>query len=223
MTFNDIFKSSFLEKVTQLSLLDSALALASAFLIGLFIYAVYKKTYTGVMYSRTFNISLIGMSLITALVIVGVTSNIVLSLGMVGALSIVRFRTAIKDPMDIVFLFWSISVGILCGAGLLPLAIVGSLLLGVLLVFMMNRTQRDNPYLLVVQCRDDAAEGRVYAALDAGQQKYTMKAKNITPGNVELTLEVRVKERQAAFVNTVSALEGVQGAALVSYDGNYGV
>ena len=116
MTFNDVFKSSFLDSFSSFSLLDTALSLGAAFVIGLFIFYVYQKTYSGVLYSRSFNVSLVAILLVTTLVISGVTSNVVLSLGMVGALSIVRFRTAIKDPMDLVFLFWAIAEGILCGA-----------------------------------------------------------------------------------------------------------
>ena len=125
MTFNDIFKSSFIENVSGFSFVDSALALGSAFLVGLFIYMVYKKTYMGIMYSRPFNVSLVALTMLTTFVILAVTSNVVLSLGMVGALSIVRFRTAIKDPMDLVFLFWSLGSGIVLGAGLIPLAVMG--------------------------------------------------------------------------------------------------
>ena len=129
-TFQDIFKSSFLERLNSVSLLDTAIALALAFLLGLFIFLVYKKSYSGVMYAPSFGVTLIALTLITTLLILAVTSNIVLSLGMVGALSIVRFRTAVKEPMDIVFLFWSIAVGIVLAAGLIPLAVVGSLFVG---------------------------------------------------------------------------------------------
>ena len=121
-TFQDIFKSSFLENVNSVSLLDMLLALALAFGLGMFIFLVYKKTFYGVMYSSSFGVTLIALTMITTLVILAVTSNIVLSLGMVGALSIVRFRTAIKEPLDIAFLFWSIAAGIVLAAGLLPLA-----------------------------------------------------------------------------------------------------
>lgn len=119
MTFNDIFKSSFLENVTSISILDMALALVLAFGVGLFIFFIYKKTFTGVMYSTGFAMSLVGLSLVTTLVIMAVTSNVVLSLGMVGALSIVRFRSAIKEPMEIVSLFWALAVGIVIGAGMI--------------------------------------------------------------------------------------------------------
>ena len=137
-TFDDIFKSSFLEKTATFSLIDSLLGLASAFLLGIFIYFVYKKTFNGVVYSHSFNISLMIMSLATALVIMGISQNILLSLGMVGALSIVRFRTPIKDAMDLMFLFWSVVVGILCGAGFIPLAAVGSIVIGLVIVLFLS-------------------------------------------------------------------------------------
>ena len=121
MTFNDIFKSSFLEDVSAFQPLDMIIALALSLVLGLFIFMVYKRTFNGVMYSQVFGLSLIAMCMITTLVILAISSNVVLSLGMVGALSIVRFRTAVKDPMDIVYLFWSIASGIVLGAGMLPL------------------------------------------------------------------------------------------------------
>ena len=133
MTFNDIFKSSFLENVTSISILDMALALLLAFGVGLFIFLIYKKTYAGVMYSSSFGVTLVALTMITTLVILAVTSNVVLSLGMVGALSIVRFRTAIKEPLDIAFLFWAIAAGIVLAAGLIPLAVFGSLFIGIII------------------------------------------------------------------------------------------
>ena len=135
MTFNDVFKSSFLENVSEFSVFDTIIALCLALLIGLFIFVIYKKTLTGVMYSDSFALTLVGLSLVTTLVILAVTSNVVLSLGMVGALSIVRFRAAIKEPVEIVFLFWAIAVGIVLGAGLIPLALIGSAMIGLILLF----------------------------------------------------------------------------------------
>ena len=133
MTFQDIFKSDFLENINSISMFDMVLALALAFLLGLFIFFIYKNSYSGVMYSDSFGVTLVALSLITTLLILTVVSNVVLSLGMVGALSIVRFRTAIKEPMDIAFLFWSIAVGIVLAAGLIPLAVFGSIFIGVVL------------------------------------------------------------------------------------------
>ncbi len=161
MSFQDIFKSSFLENVTEFSLLDTCIGLAVALLVGLFIFMIYKKTLTGVLYSDGFALTLVGLSLVTTLVIMAVTSNVVLSLGMVGALSIVRFRTAIKEPVEIVFLFWSLAVGIVIGAGMIPLAIIGSAIIGVILLLFANRKIRKQPYILVVSCKDEAAEQRI--------------------------------------------------------------
>ena len=152
MTFQDIFKSSFVENVEAISVLDMALAMLLAFGVGLFIFFIYKKTYAGVMYSSGFGVTLIALTMITTLVILAVTSNVVLSLGMVGALSIVRFRTAIKEPMDIAFLFWAIAVGIVLAAGMIPLAVFGSLFIGVILFLFANRKEMTNPYIVVLTC-----------------------------------------------------------------------
>ena len=152
-TFQDIFKSSFLENVASVSLLDMSLALILAFGLGLFIFLVYKKTFTGVMYSSSFGVTLVALTMITTMVILAVTSNVVLSLGMVGALSIVRFRTAIKEPLDIAFLFWSIAVGIVLAAGLIPLAVLGSVVIGCMLLIFVNRKSRFDPYIAVLQDR----------------------------------------------------------------------
>ena len=148
MTFNDIFKSSFLESVTEFSAVDTLVGMLFALVIGLFIFMIYKKTFNGIMYSTGFAMTLVGLSLVTTLVIMAVTSNVVLSLGMVGALSIVRFRTAIKEPMEIVFLFWALAVGIVIGAGMIPLAVIGSVIIGVILVLFANRKIRNTPISL---------------------------------------------------------------------------
>lgn len=221
MTFQDIFKSSFLENVTSFSALDMVIALALAFVLGLFIFLVYKKTFNGVMYSAGFGVSLLGMTLITTLIILAVTSNIVLSLGMVGALSIVRFRTAIKEPMDIVFLFWSISAGIVLGAGLIPLAIFGSLFIGVILIIFVNKKSGDSPYILVVNCADDQAEQKVLDTVKTSVKKQVIKSKAVSQNGIELTIEVRLKSSETDFVNILGAIGGVSNTVLVSYNGEY--
>ena len=139
MSFNDIFKSSYLENVTSVGIIDMSIALILAFCLGMFIFYTYKKTYSGVMYSSNFGVTLVALTMISTLVIMAVTSNVVLSLGMVGALSIVRFRTAIKEPLDIAFLFWSIAAGIVLAAGMIPLAVIGSVAIGVILVIFANK------------------------------------------------------------------------------------
>lgn len=220
-TFNDIFKTSFSDNIASFSLLDTMIGLLLSFILGLFIFYVYKKTFNRVMYSSSFGISLIAMSMITTLVILAVTSNVVLSLGMVGALSIVRFRTAVKEPMDIAFLFWAIGIGIVLGAGMIPLAVFGSLFIGLILVIFMNRNTTDNPYILVVNCNNDAAEESVIEAIKDGVKKHVIKSKTVTKTGIELTMEIRLKSMTTEFVNRISALTGVNSAVLVSYNGEY--
>ena len=158
MTFNDIFKSSFLENVTSVSILDMALALIFAFGIGMLIFFVYEKTFSGVMYSSSFGVTLVAMTMITTVVILAVTSNVVLSLGMVGALSIVRFRAAIKEPLDIAFLLWAITAGIALAAGMIILAVVGSFVIGLVLLIFVNKKTHRNPYIIVLNCMDHESE-----------------------------------------------------------------
>src|SRR5699024_10638467 len=158
MTFQDIFKSSFLENIDSVSILDMVVALTLAFAIGLFIFLIYKKTFAGVMYSSSFGVTLVALTMISTLVILAVTSNVVLSLGMVGALSIVRFRTAIKEPLDIAFLFWSIAVGIVLAAGMIPLAVFGSVVSGLVLLVFSGRKNVERPYILVVPCGTEEQE-----------------------------------------------------------------
>ena len=221
MSFQDIFKSSFLENVTEFSLLDTCIGLAVALLVGLFIFMIYKKTLTGVLYSDGFALTLVGLSLVTTLVIMAVTSNVVLSLGMVGALSIVRFRTAIKEPVEIVFLFWSLAVGIVIGAGMIPLAIIGSAIIGVILLLFANRKIRKQPYILVVSCKDEVAEQRITEILAKAVEYYTVKSKTVNAAGIEFTAELRTKDAETAFVNRITELEGVGNATLISYNGEY--
>ncbi len=221
MTFNDIFKSSFLENITSVSILDMVIALALAFGIGMFIFLVYKKTYQGVMYSSSFGTTLVALTMITTLVILAVTSNIVLSLGMVGALSIVRFRTVIKEPLDIAFLFWSIAVGIVLAAGLIPLAVVGSVFIGAIMLVFVNRKSHFNPYIVVLSCTDDEAERKAVGFLEEKVSKCVVKSKTATKGMIELNLEIRMADESTAFINALGNMPGVNSAVLVSYNGEY--
>ena len=221
MTFKDIFKSSFLENITSVSLLDMLIALALAFGIGVFIFYVYKKTYSGVMYSSSFGVTLIALTLVTTLVILAVTSNVVLSLGMVGALSIVRFRTAIKEPLDIAFLFWSIAVGIVLAAGMIPLAIIGSVIVGVILLLFVNRTPSRNPYIVVIRCADHASETAAKQFLESRTERCIVKGKTAQKGQVELNMEIRLRDDNTDFINELSDMKGVESAVLVSYNGDY--
>ncbi|MBE6998475.1 MAG: DUF4956 domain-containing protein [Ruminococcaceae bacterium] len=221
MTFSDIFKSSFLENVTSVSILDMVLALVLAFGVGLFIFFIYKKTYAGVMYSSSFGVTLVALTMITTLVILAVTSNVVLSLGMVGALSIVRFRTAIKEPMDIAFLFWSIAAGIVLAAGMIPLAVFGSVLIGVILLIFANRKDSSNPYIVVLECDDSESEAAAADFLKANTRRCTVKSKTVRKGSVEMNIEIRLKDDNTDFINALTDIAGVRSAVLVSYNGDY--
>ena len=220
-TFSDIFKSSFLENVNGVSLTDMAIALLLAFGMGMFIFLVYKKTYRGVMYSAGFGGTLIALTMITTMTILAVTSNVVLSLGMVGALSIVRFRTAIKEPMDIAFLFWAIAVGIVLAAGLIPLAVFGSVAIGVVMLLFVNHKAAKNPYIAVISCQDHETECRVRIYLEKNVEAAVIKSKTAQKGNVELNYEVRLKNENTDFVGELAEMEGVNSAVLVSYNGDY--
>ncbi|RKM62009.1 DUF4956 domain-containing protein [Butyrivibrio sp. CB08] len=221
MTFSNIFKSSFIENVTSVSMVDMAIAMVLAFAIGLFIFLVYKKTYQGVMYSSSFGVTLIALSMITTLVILAVTSNVVLSLGMVGALSIVRFRAAIKEPLDIAFLFWSIAVGIVLAAGMIPLAVFGSIIIGVILLVFVNKKSYVTPYIVVISCNGNEAEEKATTFLKSKVNRYVVKSKSAQKGSLELNVEVRLKDDNTDFINELSEIEGVDSAVLVSYNGEY--
>ena len=221
MTFQDIFKSSFLENITGVSMLDMGIALVLAFLLGLFIFFIYKMSYSGVTYSMSFGVTLVALSLITVLLMMAVVSNVVLSLGMVGALSIVRFRTAIKEPMDIAFLFWSIAVGIVLAAGLIPLAVFGSLFVGIVLVVFARKKTVDAPYILVLHCENGQVEAQTKAFLKSQVARLNLKSKSMENGMVELNYEVRLKDDNSAFVNELEAMAGVSRVVLVSYNGDY--
>ena len=221
MSFSDIFKSSFLESVTEFSAVDVLIGMVFALVIGLFIMMIYKKTFSGVMYSKGFAMSLVGLSLVTTLVIMAVTSNVVLSLGMVGALSIVRFRAAIKEPMEIVFLFWALASGIVIGAGMIPLAVIGSLIIGIIFVIFMKQRICQTPYILIINCDNDKTEASALNMLKDSVGKYVIKSKTVNASGIELTAEVRIKDSATGFVNSINGIDGVSSATLVSFNGDY--
>ena len=220
MKFQDIFKSGFLENMSSISLLDSVIAMGMAFLLGMYIFFIYKQTYSGVMYSSGFGVSLIAMTLITTLLIMAVVSNVVLSLGMVGGLSIVRFRTAIKEPTDLMFLFWSIATGIVLAAGLIPLAVFGNIFIGILLILFSRGGKMDTPYILVVHCTGEQ-EKQVRDCIASGVRRMSLKSKSVTGDRTELNYEVRLKEEETEFLNTLNKISGVSHVVLVSYNGDY--
>ena len=216
-SFSDIFKSSFLENVTRVSVVDMLLCLALAFALGLFIAFVYRKTYTGVMYSSGFGGTLIALTMITAMVILAVTSNVVLSLGMVGALSIVRFRTAVKDPLDTAYMFWALTTGILLGAGQFLLTVVAMVLIAIMMTVLVNIQSRGvSSYLLVIRAGAEAERG--VAQLVSGIRVQKLKSKTVNGSSVEMTYEVRV-DKPDALLNRLNNIPGVIDATLVSYQG----
>ena len=173
------------------------------------------------MYSSNFALTLIGLTLVTTLVIMAVTSNVILSLGMVGALSIVRFRAAIKEPVEIVYLFWAIAAGIVVGAGLIPLALIGSAIIGIVLYVMASRKTHESPYMLVLRLSDESGEEKVMAVVRENAAKTVVKAKTVSKSGIEVSAEVRLKDPSTSFINKLCEIEGVNDATLVSYSGEY--
>ena len=220
-SFSDIFKPGFLANINSVSLTDIAVTLVLAFCVGMFIFFVYKKTYAGVMYSSGFGGTLIALTMITAMTILAVTSNVVLSLGMVGALSIVRFRTAIKEPTELAFLFWAIAAGIVLAAGMIPLAVVGSVAIGIFIIVFMNRKADKNPFIAVISVKDHASELRAVEYLKGQVEKAVIKSKTAQAGNIELNYEIRLKNDDTDFISVLSEMDGVNSAVLVSYNGDY--
>ena len=221
MTFKDIFKSSFLDNVSAVSPLDMMLTIVLAFGIGIFIFFVYKKTFRGVMYSSSFGVTLVALTMITSQVILAVTSNVVLSLGMVGALSIVRFRTAIKEPLDIAFLFWSIAAGIILAAGMIPLAVIGSVIIGLILLIFVNKKSHKNPYIIVLSCANYESEREAMKYVKSQVERCIIKSKSAQNGLVEINMEVCLRDDNTDFINALSSINNVNSAVLVSYNGNY--
>lgn len=224
LNFSDLIKKKYLEDMGGLGNLSInvsriLLALLLALALGFLIYYVYKKTFQGVVYSRSFNFSLILTAMVTALVILPITSNLMLSLGMVGALSIVRFRAAIKEPLDIGYMFWAISVGITTGAGFYTLSIVGTLIIAAVIVaFSYIRGNNAEVYLLVLNY-EDKTQSDVETLINNLPNK-RLKTKTVVKGSIEATWEVRVKNGETAFVQEIAELDGVSNATLVSYNGD---
>jgi uncharacterized membrane protein YhiD involved in acid resistance len=221
MTFSEIFKNNFLEQMSEFSMIDSLIALGAAFLLGLLIYTLYKRTFKGVMYSESFNLSLILLTLLTTFIILAVTSNVVLSLGMVGALSIVRFRTAIKDPLDLVYLFWAIGGGIVVGAKMIPLALVGSLFIALILWLKSSISDKNQPYLVIIHINEEKAEIKAQSILFNRAFKVRLKSKTKNKLETELIFEIQLNNQDNAFINEIAAIEGITNVQCVSYNGDF--
>jgi hypothetical protein len=222
MSIFDAIKKSAMEGFSSsISVPDIIFSIGIAFVAGIFILLIYRLTYKGVSFSRSYEGTLLMICTVSALIVLTITSNLVLSLGMVGALSIVRFRTAIKEPLDIAFLFWAIAAGIVLAAGMIPLAVFGSVFIGLILVVFVNRKAHTDPYIVVVSCRDSESEKRVQEIIKANTQKYVIKSKTARAGALELNYEIRLKGENTNFINTLSGQDGVTSAVLVSYNGDY--
>lgn len=221
MTFSEIFKNNFLEQMSEFSLVDSMIALIAAFLLGLLIYTLYKRTFKGIMYSESFNLSLILLTLLTTFIILAVTSNVVLSLGMVGALSIVRFRTAIKDPLDLVYLFWAIGGGIVVGAGMIPLALIGSIFIALILWIKSTVSIKNQPYLIIIHSNEEKAEVKAQSILFNRSNKIRLKSKTINKQETELIYEIQLNNQDNAFINEIASINGITNIQCVSYNGDF--
>jgi len=220
MSFNDIIKKSVitLENFQAISYFDLVIGLVIAFIIGMFIYWVYRKSFRGVVYSYNYNVSFVLMTMITSLIIMTISTNIVLSLGMVGALSIVRFRTAVKDPLDIVYMFWAIASGIAIGATLYPLAILGSVAIGIVIMWLSKRKIREEAYLLIIRHSDEAT-GTL--RIEIRKLSGKLKSKTVRKGYTEVTYEIKLKDDNTSFLQVIAEIEGVSDASLVNYTGDY--
>ena len=218
---NQLFSISFFEKAAAFSLPDTLLAMLVSALIGLFIAALYRATYQGVMYTMTYGVTLVAICMVSAMVLCVVTSNVVLTLGMVGALSIIRFRTSIKEPMDIMYMFWAVAAGIAVGAGLAGVAAVGSLAIGLVIVLLTRGRTNGVPYILVLNVRDQAAEERAMACLRGQVRRCRIKSKRVDKTGTEVTVDIRLKGEDTAFMHALNDLDGVASAVLVTYSGEY--
>jgi len=220
MSFKDIFKKSFLEGYAgaDITAFTVVVALAIACALALYIFLVYRVLTRKTFYSKNFNISLAGITVITTALILTMQSSVVLSLGMVGALSIVRFRTAIKDPMDLMFLFWSISVGIICGAGLAQVAVILSIVVTLGLLILNKLPVAKAPMILVVNATNIDLEEKITDTVSQYTKSFTVKSRNLTKETLDLVIELRIA-KGSELVKQIMELEGVTSASLLSHDG----
>ena len=220
MSFKDIFKKSFLEGFSSAEITTPTIvvALGIACVLALYIFFVYRVVTRKTFYSKSFNITLAVITVITASLILTMQSSVVLSLGMVGALSIVRFRTAVKDPMDLAFLFWSISVGIICGAGLAQVAVILSVVITAGILVLDNLPVAKAPMILVVNSDDLDAEDAITEAVKKYVKHVSVKSRNMTDASLDLVMELRTAEG-SALVRDVKKVAGVTAVSLLAHDG----
>ncbi len=223
ITFADVLQKSFIamsmgstDRITTLNILINV---SMSFVVGMFIYYMYKKSFQGVLYQRSFNISLVLASAVTSIVIMTISGNLILSLGMVGALSIVRFRTPVKDSMDLIFLFWAISAGIANGVGYFNISIIGSILIALILLFLTRkREETDGAFIGVFQMPEDGEVDKVISFIQNNTEFYSIKSKVISDHGVELTIEMRANREQENKFQELKANKLVNRITIVAYD-----
>ena len=221
MSIQDLIKKSVLESgaFDGASITSIVLGVVTALVMGAVIYIVYSKFYVGVIYSRSFAITLVGMTILTAMVTLAISTNIVISLGMVGALSIVRFRTAVKNPLDLLYLFWAITTGITAGAGMYLLVVVTAVIMILMVAIFYNKQQKGRIYIVVIHYIGDEVGDNVIRAF--GKMKYFVKSKTVRKGKTEMAVEVFCKNNDMFFLDKIRDTEGVEDATLIQYNGEY--
>lgn len=221
MSVKDMIKKSVLESgaFTNYDVPGILTALAAALLLGALIYLVYRKFYAGVVFSRTFAVTLVGMTVLTCMVTLAISTNVVISLGMVGALSIVRFRTAIKDPMDLLYLFWAITTGITAGAGMYVLALLATAIMILMIVLFYHKQQRGKIYIAVIHYTGDQAGDEVIRCF--GKRKYFVKSKTMRKEKTEMAVELYCRQNDMDFMEKIRSIEDVEDVTLIQYNGEY--
>ena len=225
VTSKDIFTKSFVAmqgSASTSSIVEILVSLIVSFLLGYFIFFIYKKTFQGVLYQRSFNVSLIVITMVLTLIIMIIKGNVVLSLGMVGALSIVRFRTPVKDPMDLVFIFWAIAVGIANGVSFFHISTIGSMLITIVLLLMSKKKMsEDSPYLLVIKAsKDSDSQGQITDKVKELVKVSLLKSKTITSNHCEIIYEVRIADTGTKFMDVLNKNKDVEQATLINYSGD---
>lgn len=221
MSVKDMIKKSVLESgvFDQYNISSILVALVAALALGILIFLVYRRFYTGVIYSRTFAVTLVGMTVLTCMVTLAISTNVVISLGMVGALSIVRFRTAVKDPMDLLYLFWAITTGITTGAGMYVLALIAAAIMILMIILFYSRQQRGKIYIAVIHYSGDEAGDEVIRCF--GKRKYFIKSKTMRKEKTEMAVEIFCKQADMDFMEKIRAIEHVDDVTLIQYNGEY--
>ena len=221
MSVKDMIKKSVLESgvFDQYNISSILVALVAALALGILIFLVYRRFYTGVIYSRTFAVTLVGMTVLTCMVTLAISTNVVIALGMVGELSIVRFRTAVKDPMDLLYLFWAITTGITSGAGMYVLALIAAAIMILMIILFYSRQQRGKIYIAVIHYSGDEAGDEVIRCF--GKRKYFIKSKTMRKEKTEMAVEIFCKQADMDFMEKIRAIEHVDDVTLIQYNGEY--